>query len=236
MAIAFGTALGFANGNSTAPTLSSLQVTGDNRIIIVNVSAESTATVFTSVTYDDGAGGGPQSFTQLGTTRTNVGDGYGNLSCWYLLAPNTGSSRRILAAIDTSTPWAISAVSYTGVAQSLTFTAATSTTDANSPGTDTDTSDEDGSWHMGIAYSPGGSPLTLSSGGTARQNYPVGPTVTGMINDSNATVANTIANSLEYSWANFKGAWVSAMMRPAAAAPAAAVSSGGSLLALGVGN
>jgi hypothetical protein len=213
MAIAIDQSSLNANGSSgTSPIISSVNVTGSDRILLVGVNTESTGVNVTGVNLDDGSGGSPQAMTQLGTKQ--VGDGA--LSMWYLVAPSTSSNRRIIATLSSNSNWMMVAASYTGVAQTSTFTAAVEGTSATSTKSVVGTSDTDGSWMVGVGQN--NNQFALDSGGVTRSSAPTpGSVHTNRLMDSNATVAASATNTFVFSFGAGTMEYVTAMMKPVAA-------------------
>jgi hypothetical protein len=208
MAIAFGASLGSTTGGgASTKSLTSLSISGSNLAIIAVVRTENTARTVSSVVWDNGAGGASQSFTQLGS-YLDLEAGNHRLSFWYLVNP-TSTNSRILATISASDVMYLEAVYYTGVAQTSTFTTAVNSTDTASPGSASDTSDTDGSWHIAIGGSANAG-MTPSTGATERVEV---SNNTG-IYDSNATVANTVSHTFNWTWGTGNAGWITAMMRP----------------------
>src|SRR5690606_29382040 len=98
---------------------------------------------------------------------------------------------------------------YSGVAQSSAFTTPSSAVDAGSPGSQADTSDADGSWHIAIGGSANAG-MTPSTNTTERLEV---SNNTG-IYESNATVADTVSHTFNWTWSSAGAGWITAMMRP----------------------
>ena len=209
MAIAFGAALGTVNtGGVSSRSLTSLSVSGSNIVIIVGVRTETTSKTVSSLNWDDGSGGSAQAFTQLGTYKDAESNNH-RMSLWYLANPNTSNSR-IICTINANDTLGISAAYWTGVAQSSIFTTPSQGGPTTySSQTQADTSDANGSWHIGASISGNGGWTMVQ--GTSRQIMPS----TGAIFDSNATVANGVGHTFEWSGGSTT-AWITAMMRPVA--------------------
>lgn len=213
-------------GNSTSVSANTLSLTnktvsGTDRLLLVAVSGglQSSGVTVTSITY------GGEALTQLGTYFNYASDGF-RCSLWYKIAPKTDANQTLSVTISSTTYIAISAVNYTGVDQSTPFTTPTTTSDASSPAALTDTSDRDGSWQIAFIGGTNGS-IAVSSGGTTRQTHWAGYYLQ---TDSNATVANGVSNTLNFTYSG-GGLGMSAMMRPVVASASNVKSADGVLQA-----
>lgn len=214
-AIARNSNLGAAGGSDTNPIISSLSVSGTDGFILVAILLELTSETVSGVNYDDGAGGGAQAFTLIGSLQ-DVEAGNFRIYLWRLVAPTAGAGRRIIATKSGSGSWRIGASFYTGVDQTTPITDVTQNNDTSSPGSQLNTSNLDGSWQIGIFNSPNGGG-TVDSGGAFTQQVSVTSGV-GHLLDSNATVASGATNTFSWSWTNTHNAgWITAMLRPSVA-------------------
>lgn len=212
MAIALGASLGsVTGGGASSQSLTSLSISGSDLAIIAVVRTENTSRTVSSVVWDDGSGGSPQSFTQHGSYVDMEASNH-RISFWYLLGPSTSNSR-IIATISANDVMYLAAVYYSGVAQSSAFTTASTATDTSSPGSQADTSDRDGSWHVAVGGSANAG-MTPSTDTTERVET---SNNTG-IYDSNATVANTVSHTFNWTWGGGNAGWITAMMKPPASA------------------
>ncbi len=240
MAITFGADLGGAGtGSTTDASITNLSVTGSNAIIWYWIETDSQGVTVSTLNYDDGAGGGSQAFTQFGTYKDTINDGgTGRFSFWYLVGPTAGSGRRILGTLSGNSPKQYCAAFWNGVAQTSTLTTVTQGVDTATPLADTDTSDTNGSWQISGTGTLSGQPISITSGGIIRSNrLNNGSVYLDCISDSNADVNSGNSNTINYAWvAGHDMAYISAMMRPVASAPATSRSGSGSLLTMGVGN
>jgi len=205
-----GIALDTVHGTSTSSSansrsLTSLQCSGNNRIIIAAVSAglHNAGVTVSSITY------GGVAMTQLGSYFKYTGDGF-RWSLWYLVAPTTSSGQTLSLTISATTYVSVSAVSYTGVDQSNPFTTLQTTDDSATPGSVQCTSDRNGSWMIGLMASANAG-LSISSGGIKRQD--AWATYSFMA-DSNTTIANAGTNTFSFAWSSGGACGGAAMMRP----------------------
>lgn len=207
MAIAFGASLGgTVQGGSSGVSLTSLTVSGSNLIILVAVRYNSASVTVSSLNWDNGSGGSAQAFTQLGSYAL-LDSSNARVSLWYLIGPNTSNSRVILTNSG-STDTYIASCYYTGVAQSSTFTTPTKTENTTNP-TSQDTSDANGSWHIGCASSGNGG-ITPDGNTTQR----VEQSDNTQIADNNAAVNSGNSHTLGWTDGGSTGA-ITAMMRVA---------------------
>lgn len=211
MAIGYGASLGTTTaGGTNTRSLTSLSISGSDIIMFVAVRTETVSKTVSSLNWDDGSGGSAQAFTQLGTYKDAEGSNH-RLSLWYLINPSPSNSR-IICTISANDVVGISACYYTGAKQTSPFTTPSQGGPVNYSSQDQDdTSDADGSWHIGAAIS-GNAGLAFTAG-TQRQACPQ----TGYFADSNAGVNS--ASSHRLTWGGGSStAWIMAMMRPAVAA------------------
>ena len=206
MAIAVDTTHGTTtNASANSVSLTGLQCSGSNRIIIAAVSAglHNAGVTVSSITY------GGVAMTQLGSYFKYTGDSF-RWSLWYLIAPTTSSGQTLSLSISATTYISVSAVSYTGVDQTSPFTTLQTADDSATPGSVQCTSDRDGSWMIGLLASANAG-LSITSGGSSRQ---VAWATYSFIADSNATVANAASNTFSFAWSSGGACGGAAMMRP----------------------
>jgi hypothetical protein len=214
-AIAFGASLGTASaGSGTSISKGSLSISGTNLALLFWVATESNNPTVSSMNWDDGSGGSAQAFTQVSSYRIiDTNANIQQISLWGLAAPNASNSRVIVNLSGTSNSITLGGVYYTGVAQSSAFTtgSAGNTTGVASY-SQADTSDTDGSWHVGITGDNNG---TITMGANTTNRVGIGAFSMVLV-DSNATVANGVSHTFNWnqSVGGAREAWVSAMMRP----------------------
>jgi len=177
---------GFAQGNSSSPSLS-ITTTGD--LLVCTLLAEANGTTASDVEFDSAP------MTQLGTT-VDIDDGSQHQSVWYIIPSTTSGS--FTATLSGSTPWAVGCVSYLGVDQTTPFD--TSSQGSGVLGTPLDverTSTQDGSWHF-VSLNSGSTGTSVSSPASLRQAITSGTCC--YMADSNASVANTVLSTIEVVW------------------------------------
>ncbi len=213
-AIAFGASLGTGSANSTTISKTSLTISGSNLGMVFWLESDNITFTVSSMNWDDGSGGSAQAFTQIGNYQTiDTNGSVGRISMWGLVAPNTSNSR-VIANFSSSGGINMGGGYYTGVKQTSAFTTGSGgNTNGVTSFSQADTSDADGSWHIGIAQDNNSS---MSEGAGTTRRVAVGNSE--LLDDSNATVANGVSHTLNWnqSVAGAREAWVTAMMRPAA--------------------
>ncbi len=207
-AIAYNEDIGAAGGNSTAPAITAVDVSGTDGCILNALEFENIVTL-TALVFDDGAGGGSQAFTIIGSALDVEAGNFRNYF-HHLVNPTSGSGRRILGTVGTG-PWRIGASYYTGVDQTTATTDHQQNTDASTPAAQLNTSNANGSWQIGHANCPYGS-LAISSGAVNRTQVSTAAGV-GYIEDSDATVASGNTNTINWTFSTKMG-WITAMLRP----------------------
>ena len=225
MAIAFGAGLGQVTGAAVSTVnIGSLQVNATDSMIVVGLQFETVTVDVSTLKYDDGAGGGEQSFTQIGTYQ-NVEAGNYRISLWRLVTPNTGSGRRIILTMTGNSNVNMGAAYWTGIDQTTPTNDPTNGNDTASPAATTNTSNIDGSWQMSLLF--GAASLAVTSGGIKRWDIQNAADIS-FLADSNTTVANTVSNTINFSWNDgTDGGFVSCMIRPSATPAGATASTAG---------
>jgi hypothetical protein len=214
-AVAFGGALGSARtGGISTQCITGMTIAGSDRLFILTAYTETLKTL-TNVFIDNGAGGGTQNLTQIGSYQDAEASNH-RVSNWYVIAPSTSNTRVCVSLTSGTDVIDLGAVYYTGVDQVTPFTTAQQVNDNASPRNQQDTSDRDGSWQWGAFFSV--SSLTSITGGTSRQTAGLS---THVLIDSNATVASGATNTFDIVFGG-NSVTTSAMIRPVAVAVAAA--------------
>lgn len=221
MAIVAPTSLGTAAGNGTI-SKGTLSISGSNLALIVGTQIDGAVTnTVSTMNWDDGAGGSAQALTQIGNYQTvDANANTTRISLWGLLAPSTSNSR-VIATYSDGGGHSLLIEYYTGVIQAAAFTAGSgSHTNGVTSYSQADTSDADGSWHIGFTADNNGT-ISMGTGSTAIVGI---GTYNQVLVDSNAAVANTVSHTFNWNQAvsGAREAWVTAMMRPAAAVVASA--------------
>lgn len=211
-AIAWVADLGTGNaGGISTRALTSLSLSGTNLNVATGIRTETTSKTVTVMNWDDGSGGSAEALTQLGTYADAESNNH-RLSIWYKAGPNTSNSR-LTVTINANDTLGMSAIYYSGVAQSSVFTTVTQGGPTTySSQSQLNTSDTNGSWQFGGSISGNGG-WAFTSGGSARQILPS----TGAFMDSNADIASGNTNTLTWGGGSTTS-WITAMMRPAVAA------------------
>ena len=218
-AIAFDQALGQSTSVGVGTnSITSLSVSGTDRYMTHGTSIELTTNTVSSVVYDDGAGGGPQSFTQIGNFVDVTSGNFRNY-IHRLVAPTVGTGRRLIMTISGTSNTNMGAVHYTGVDQTTPTADSTDGVDPSSGAAITNTSNLDGSWQAGMIWAIF---INSLSGGVNRQDIQNAADI-GYLLDSNATVSSGNTNTFTYTWTGVvaESGYNTYMLRPTASAAAA---------------
>lgn len=207
--VTFTQAHGASGGTDLTPRLSGLDISGRNRLLVCAISSGRANAIPLSdvdnVVLDDGAGGGAQPMTRLGTYYQAPQDGV-RWSTWYLTGATVGTNRRVTGT-RTASPegWTMTCASYSGVDQLTPFGAVTTASGASGAATLAIAADSVGSYPWAHLFSSN-APYTAGVGVTDRQFDLNSGTPNGALVDGDVRLGAGVGHLFGWSYAGEYGA------------------------------